>query len=115
MMKYEELQVKVNEWAREKGIFDKSDAIKQVGKTQEELDETLEALLLLSKCDTPDQQVTRSEALAEVEDGIGDMIVTIIIAAEMVGLDSVTCLKSAYNVIKHRTGKMENGVFVKDQ
>jgi NTP pyrophosphatase (non-canonical NTP hydrolase) len=115
MIKYEELQTKVYEWATEKGIFEKSTPIKQLGKTQEELDETLVALQALTAIDKQaDRQVVASEALAEVEDGIGDMLVTIIILAKMVNLDSVACLESAYNVIKNRTGKMENGVFVKD-
>jgi len=43
------------------------------------------------------------------------MLVTIIILAKMVGLDSNKCLDSAYNVIKGRTGKMVNGLFVKDK
>lgn len=100
-MKYEELQQKVNEWAEEKGIFGKSSPIKQIGKTQEELTETLIALV--------------NNDHAEIEDGIGDMLVTIIILSKMVGLDSVDCLESAYNVIKGRTGKMVNGLFVKDK
>ena len=100
-MKYEELEQKVIEWAEDKGIFGKYTPVKQIGKTQEELTETLIALV---KNDEP-----------EIEDGIGDMLVTIIILAKMVGLDSNKCLDSAYNVIKGRTGKMVNGLFVKDK
>ncbi len=114
-MNYEQLEEKVKQWAADKGILDKATALTQLSKTQEELDETHEALLLLDSCkDDPNKQVKRSEALAEVEDGIGDMLVTIIILSELAGLNSVGCLESAYNVIKTRTGKMENGVFVKD-
>jgi hypothetical protein len=32
----------------------------------------------------------------------------------MQGMDLQDCLESAYNVIKNRTGKMVDGVFVKD-
>ena len=45
-MKYEELQEKVIEWAKSKEIFEKSTPIKQIGKTQEELLETLHALII---------------------------------------------------------------------
>jgi NTP pyrophosphatase (non-canonical NTP hydrolase) len=115
-MKYEELEQKVIEWAKEKGILDKATPLTQLIKTQEELDETREALIALKAAEgNPDKQIARSQALAEVEDGIGDMLVTIIILSKMVGLDSNKCLDSAYNVIKGRTGKMVNGLFVKDK
>lgn len=113
-MKYEELQQKVNDWAKEKGIFEKSNPLKQIQKTQEELFETFAALHDLAKCDLPTHEIKRAEHLAEVEDGIGDMLVTIIILSNMVGLDSTKCLESAYNVIKGRTGRMVDGLFVKD-
>jgi len=115
-MNYEQLEEKVNQWAADKGILGKATALTQLGKTQEELDETRQALLALefTKEDDHDNQLKRSEVLAEVEDGIGDMLVTIIICAKLAGLNSVECLEAAYNVIKTRTGKMENGVFVKD-
>lgn len=107
MKSFEELQNKVNEWAEEKGIFQKSSALKQISKTQEELLETLQALVVY-------EFAPLQKNLAEVEDGIGDMLVTIIILSKMVGVDSVACLESAYNVIKGRTGKMVDGLFVKD-
>ena len=57
----------------------------------------------------------KEDILAEVKDGIGDMLVTIILLAKMVDLNTTECLNAAYNVIKSRTGKMVNGQFVKDQ
>ena len=105
-MKYEELQKKVMEWADDRNIFENSDAIKQISKTQEELDETLDALKQLKQGE---------ESILEVADGIGDMIVTIILLAKMVGLDSVDCLADAYDEIKDRKGKMVNGLFVKEK
>tara|TARA_R100001509_G_scaffold34581_1_gene18165 strand:- start:1188 stop:1514 length:327 start_codon:yes stop_codon:yes gene_type:complete len=107
MKSFEELENKVNEWAEEKGIFQKSSALKQISKTQEELLETLQALVVY-------EFAPLQKNLDEVEDGIGDMLVTIIILSKMVGVDSVACLESAYNVIKGRTGKMVDGLFVKD-
>jgi NTP pyrophosphatase (non-canonical NTP hydrolase) len=51
----------------------------------------------------------------EIIDGIGDTLVTLIIQAKMQGLNLLDCLESAYNVIANRTGKIENGQFVKDE
>ena len=42
------------------------------------------------------------------------MLVTIILLAKTVGLDSVDCLADAYDEIKERKGKMVDGLFVKD-
>ena len=124
-MKYEELELNVIKWAKDKEIFDKSDPLKQLSKTQEELDETLEALKLLQQIDVdresnqeliPSDHLQREiEALFEAKDGIGDMLVTIIILAEMLGFSSVECLEAAYNVIKNRKGKMIDGLFVKEK
>jgi len=105
-MKYEELEEKIIQWAKDRNILENSNAIKQISKTQEELDETLEALQKLEEGE---------EAILEVADGIGDMLVTIILLAESVGLDSTTCLADAYNEIKDRKGKMVDGLFVKEK
>ena len=108
IMKYEELEKKVIKWADSKGIFENSTPIKQINKTQEELLETLQALVIYDMIDL-------KHKLSDVEDGIGDMLVTIIILSKMVGLDSVKCLDTAYDVIKGRKGKMVNGFFVKEE
>ena len=103
MKNFETLVAKVVIWADERGIFDAADPLAQLDKTQEELDETIEAVKQ-SEFDNP-----------EVVDGIGDMLVTIIIAAKMMGLDPTHCLNVAYDEIKDRTGKMVGGKFIKDQ
>ena len=105
-MKYEKLQEKVIQWAKDRNIFENSNAIKQISKTQEELYETLTALREIEQ---------GKESILDVADGIGDMLVTIILLAEMVGLNSVNCLADAYEEIKNRKGKMLNGLFVKDE
>ena len=102
-MKYEELQKKVIQWAKDRKILANSTAIKQIHKTREELYETLTALRDLEE---------GKESMLEVADGIGDMLVTIILLANIVGLDSVDCLADAYEEIKNRKGKMVNGLFV---
>ena len=123
---YEELSALVLQWGEDKGIFAKSTPLRQLDKTQEELDETKEALQKLASLtdqeilseklltDDPDTLDLEEDALAEAKDGIGDMLVTIILLAKMVDMDTVDCLQSAYDVIKKRTGKMVNGQFVKD-
>jgi NTP pyrophosphatase (non-canonical NTP hydrolase) len=122
-MKHEELSELVIKWGKSKGIFDSSTPLRQLDKTQEELDETKEALTNLNNLDYQLDMMeeigvpskTREEVLSEVKDGIGDMLVTIILLSEMVGFDTVDCLNEAYDVIKVRTGKMVDGQFVKDQ
>lgn len=100
MKSFYELSLYVIKWAEERGIFDNGDPLAQLDKTQEELNETIEAV--------------KNDDHAEIADGIGDMLVTIIIAAKMMDLDPTTCLEQAYNEIKDRTGKMVDGKFVKD-
>jgi len=41
-------------------------------------------------------------------------MVTLIIQAKMQNISLESCLESAYNVISKRTGRIINGVFVKD-
>lgn len=48
-MKIEQLQPLVIQWAKYKGILDKATPLTQIAKTQEELDETREALFWQSK------------------------------------------------------------------
>ena len=121
-MEYEEICELVIEWGESKGIFDSSTPLRQLDKTQEELDETRAALKKLNNLDRQPELMevlgmptsNKEDILAEVKDGIGDMLVTIVLLAEMVGMDSTDCLQAAYDVIKSRTGKMVDGQFVKD-
>ena len=101
MKNYNELQALVIAWATQKGILDKGTPHAQCGKTFEEVEELETAILDGDK--------------AEIIDALGDILVTIIIQAEMHGLNLIECLESAYNVISKRTGKMVDGTFVKDE
>ena len=114
-MKYGELEEKIIQWAKDRNILENSNAIKQISKTQEELDETLEALKKLNAHKGSDNLIVRSEIMNEVADGIGDMLVTIILLAKAVDLESLVCLEMAYNEIKNRKGKMVDGLFVKEK
>ena len=50
----------------------------------------------------------------DIRDDIGDMLVVMINICERNGVTLEECLEVAYNDIKDRTGKMVDGVFVKD-
>ena len=88
-------------WAKDKGIYAKGDSKTQYLKLQEEAGELARAIL---KRDKP-----------EIIDAIGDIIVVLTNLAALEGLQVEDCVVSAYNVIKNRKGKMENGTFVKNQ
>lgn len=88
------------DWAKEKGILDNGTVNGQLSKLQEEFFELSHAIF--------------QEDGDGIIDGIGDMTVVLIILADMFGLSHTECLAYAYNQIKDRKGKMENGTFVKD-
>ena len=50
----------------------------------------------------------------EIVDAIGDMVVVLTNLSELAGYKIEHCVDAAYNVISKRTGKMQNGTFVKD-
>lgn len=125
-MNYEKLSELVLQWGEDKGIFAKSTPLRQLDKTQEELDETREALERLGSTEEKDISLEfdfvecfesdseEAEILEDVKDGIGDMLVTIILLAKMVNMDTLDCLQVAYDVIKKRKGEMIDGQFVKN-
>jgi NTP pyrophosphatase (non-canonical NTP hydrolase) len=98
---FEELEVQVIQWARDKGILEKATPMAQGLKTLEEVTEMLNAI--------------RTKNNDELIDSIGDVLVTVIIQAYMNNLSTIDCLQTAYNVIAKRKGTMQNGVFVKEQ
>jgi NTP pyrophosphatase (non-canonical NTP hydrolase) len=88
----------------------------QLSKTAEELTETRDAAVLYSQAQFISvRNGKRYETRDDLIDGLGDVFVTIILAAEMAGLRIEDCLQSAYDEIKGRTGTMQGGVFVKDK
>lgn len=114
-----ELIKNVLQWGEEKGITGpngKATLLTQLAKTQEELTETRDAAVFWSN-GIPcifDKRGNMSLAKVEVKDGIGDQVVTLILAAELAGTTLEECLALAYAEIKGRTGKMVDGTFVKD-
>ena len=90
----------IRDWAKERGIYTKGDSRTQYVKLMEESGELARALLKKDK--------------VEVVDAIGDMVVVLTNLAYIEGFNIENCIKSAYDVIKKRQGKMINGTFVKD-
>lgn len=99
-MRYTKLETLVIEWAKEKGILEKGNPQAQAEKTLEEVQELLDAIAVDDK--------------EEIADALGDILVTIIIQAEMQGMDLKKCLKGAYDIISKRKGVMKDGQFVKE-
>ncbi len=117
MAKYRDLEVKVLDWADDKGILEKATPLAQANKTLEEVNELLEAVTAQSKgfkeFVNSKNKICKTDE--EIKDALGDILVTIIIGAELQGLNLEDCLESAYNIIAKRTGKMVDGQFVKDK
>lgn len=95
----DELIKMVEEWSENKGL-PHADSSKQFLKVTEEVGEVAAALA------RSDEDMLR--------DGIGDVVVTLIILAQQNDMDLYECLKTAYDEIKGRKGKTVNGVFVKE-
>ena len=96
---FKTLKPLVEQWFVDRGL-DKRDGSGQLEKLQEEVDELKQAYI----------EVNRQEEI----DAVGDILVVLIGYCLQRGLDIEECLSVAYNVIKNRTGKVVNGVFVKD-
>lgn len=52
---------------------------------------------------------------AEFEDGIGDVLVSLVIFAHIAGKDVKKCWEDTLKVIEQRTGTTVNGNFLKDE
>ena len=90
----------VNQWFVDRDLAE-GDGLGQLQKLHEEVYELAEARIV-------------NDFSAEV-DAVGDITVVLIGYCLQRGLDFTKCLESAYNEIKGRTGKIVNGVFVKDE
>jgi len=87
-------------WADQRGLYDKGDPKTQALKLVEEVGETCRAIL---KQDEP-----------EIVDGIGDCVVVLTNLAHLCDTSIEECTRNAYNEIKNRKGRMNNGTFKKD-
>lgn len=101
-MSFSIIQLEVLRWAEARKIIPNSTPQAQLLKTVEELEELVGAVV----------RGNRAGAI----DGFGDVLVTLIIAADLMDIDLTKALEAAYNEIKDRKGTMmPNGVFVKEQ
>jgi len=90
----------IRKWASNRDLYKDGDSKTQALKLVEEVGETCKAIL------KNDQ--------AEIEDGIGDCVVVLTNLAHLCNTDIEHCIELAYNEIKDRKGKMDNGTFKKD-
>ena len=100
-LSYEELESRVIEWAAQRKIIPNSNPTAQLMKTMSELGELADATL--------------KEDWKGIEDGVGDVLVTLILYCRLQDISLTESLNYAYDQIKDRTGELtEEGVFVKD-
>lgn len=90
----------IRQWAYDRGIFDNGTTEGQFLKLLEEVEELNQAI----------QNKDQNEFI----DAVGDCVVVLTNLAAMQDIKIETCISSAYNEIKNRTGKMQNGIFVKE-
>lgn len=94
----------VVDWAEQKGIFDKGTIKSQTEKFLEEVKELEEELGCYNK-------YSNEHVMLEM----GDVLVTLILLAEMHNFSIFEALQMAYDKISKRKGKMVGGVFVKEE
>ena len=99
----------IREWAEGRGLYTKGDIKTQYIKLQEEAGELAKAIM--------------NDDYDEFVDAIGDCVVVLTNLAKLgnkhfdtnKAISIESCIKTAYNEIKNRKGKMENGTFVKEK
>lgn len=52
---------------------------------------------------------------AEIQDAIGDSMITLIILSDILGFNPMDKLEASFDVIRGRTGKTVDGCFVKEE
>lgn len=98
-MTTDELIENVKEWGR----FHKIDnPYRQLNKVTEELGEWAHEICR-DNFGTP-----------EAKDACGDVLVTVILLADICGIDPVECLMGAYHEISGRKGYTSEGMFIKE-
>jgi phosphoribosyl-ATP pyrophosphohydrolase len=101
MSSFTELELKVLRWAEARGIIPNSNPMTQAIKTLEEVQELLSAL--------------NRKNNDEIVDAYADILITLIVGADLHGTNLIACLEKGYDVIKDRTGYLrKDGIFIKD-
>lgn len=99
-MTTDELFAAVREWGVDRGI---DNPYRQLNKVTEELGEWA-------------HEICRDNfATPEAKDALGDTLTTIIILADICGIDPIECLEGAYHEISERSGHTSDGMFIKEE
>lgn len=98
-MTTDDLITAVMAWGEERGI---DNAYRQLNKVTEELGEWAHEICR-DNFTTP-----------EAKDACGDVLVTVIILANICGIDPIECLEEAYHEISGRKGHTSDGMFIKE-
>ena len=100
-MSYEQTELLVVRWGEARGIIQNSDSKTQLLKAFSEMGELADA-------------ITKRDRDAVI-DGLGDVLVCLVMVAAIEDVDLKQCFASAYDEIKDRKGYLNaTGVFVKD-
>lgn len=101
MSGFNSIEMNVIRWGEARGIIANSTSAAQVKKTQEEVQELVDAIADNNK--------------AEIIDAIGDVMVTLTMIAAIEDIPLIECYEAAYNQIKNRKGFLtKEGIFVKE-
>lgn len=101
MDSFSELIYKVQDWGDEHDLHNPT---RQLNKVIEEVGELAHEITRDKYKNNPD-----------LADAFGDVLVTIIILAHMLGYDLYDCLDAAYKEISQRKGETKNGTFIKEE
>ena len=99
MSKTDELIDAVRNWGRRHQI---NNPYRQLNKVTEELGEWA-------------HEICRDNlSTSEAKDACGDVLVTVILLADICGIDPIECLEVAYHEISGRKGHTSKGMFIKE-
>ena len=100
MATYQTLELDIIRWAEARQIIPNSTPQAQLLKAVSEMGELADATL--------------KKQMPAITDGVGDVMVCLIIYCALLDINLVDCMEWAYEEIKDRKGTLlENGVFVK--
>lgn len=95
------IEMDVIRWGEERGIIGYSTSAAQVKKTQEEVQELVDAIAANDK--------------TGIIDALGDVMVTLTMIAALEDVPLVECYQAAYDEIKTRKGRLDvNGLWIKE-
>jgi NTP pyrophosphatase (non-canonical NTP hydrolase) len=101
MKNFNELSGEIYRWAHDRGLVRKQHVDKQMLKVMEEVGELASGIAKKNR--------------DEIDDAIGDVLVTIIILSAQLNINPIASLNKVYDIISQRTGQTVDGVFIKDE